>query len=178
MKPLLALCSLIASTSVAQEQELVFVKAFDDTVFFAPPSDERWEVQQNEYDSTHNRYVLTWSRFPIVDSLGRTVQPMIALILEPVADSTDVILYSVWKRRYTKFEVKRVFSDEHDEFSYPNVIAFDGFYDKANVRHSVFVAHMIHRRTGIQIICDSTEELFHLVEDDMRNFGKSVQFDE
>jgi len=119
-----------------------------------------------------------FERNAITDSKGREIKPVIALIIESVTDSSDVVMYSIAKRMNVPFDVTKVIGDDTTAFSYDNAVGYDGAYQKEDVKHIVLIAHMRHLYAGIQIICDATDEVYKKVEKDFRDFVKSVQFDD
>jgi hypothetical protein len=73
------------------------------------------------------------------------------------------------------FDVKKVLSHQGGDFSYSNVIGYEGEYQK-EVLHKVLIGHMRHEQAGVQIICDSSDGVYDQVEADMRSFMRSVKF--
>src|SRR5512147_868216 len=135
MKTLLALSLLFCTPALAQD--LVYFRAFGSKIYFAPPDSNRWELEQNSFDSTTSKHVLMFKSTPLLDSLGREIQPVLAIIAESVNDSMDVIAYSFWKRRQVPFEVTKVLTHEQGHFSFANVIGYEGSYKREDVVHKV-----------------------------------------
>jgi len=114
----------------------------------------------------------------IRDSQGREVQPVIAVIVESVKDSSDVIVYSIQKRASTAFTVNKVLSFEDGYFTHRNSIGYEGEYKKQDIIHKLLIAHMREKSVGLQVICDSTDDVYNQVEQDMRNFILAIGIDQ
>ncbi len=175
MRLFLTFCLLC---SFASAQELAFVRAFGSKVYFEPPDTSRWDLEQNVMDTLHVKYVLKFKHRPILDTEGREVEPVVAIIAESVKDSSDVIVYSAWKRIQTPFEVKKVLAYDSTLFTHRNVIGYEGQYEREGVVHMVLVVHMREHLVGVQVICDSSDEIFPQVEKDMRRFIRSIGIDQ
>jgi hypothetical protein len=144
-------------------------------ILYARPDATRWNIVKSEMDPKTNIYLLMFERNPIEDSEGRRVRPVIALICEQVKDGSDVVTYSVRKRRQVPFDVKQMLIPQKGHFSYPNSIGYEGEYHK-QVLHRVIVGHMRHKDVGVQIICDTSDSVYDKVQADMRKFLHSVTF--
>lgn len=101
-----------------------------------------------------------------------------AMIIEPVQDSADLIMYSVQKRTAVAYKVTKVLPSTSPMFSYRNTVGYEATYTSEKVPHSIYVAHMIFRNIGIEIICDSTTELIPKVKTDFQSFLQSITFNE
>lgn len=176
MRSIFILCVFLCS--LASAQELVYFQAFGSNVYFEPPDTSKWDLEQNMIDTLSSKHVLMFKRKPILDTKGREVEPVMAIIAESVKDSSDVIAYSAWKRMQTPFEVKKVLAYDSVLFSHRNVIGYEGQYEREDVTHMVFVIHMRERVLGLQVICDSSDEIFPQVENDMRRFIRSIGIDQ
>jgi hypothetical protein len=163
--------------SIATSQELTYVEAFGSRIYFELPDTSRWFPDENGMQSSE-KYLLMFKRSPILDSLGREVQPVIAAIAEKVNDSLDVITYSLLKRTQIPFSVKKVLTYEDSCFAQRNAVGYEGEYNRQDVIHKVFVVHMRYGSVGLQLVCDSTEGVYTAVEADMRRFIKSVGIDQ
>ncbi len=174
MKRLAALAFLFFQfVSVAEAQESF--TAHGSTVLCTPPDSSNWFVVKNGIDERSQKYLLMFQRKPIEDAQGRRVHPVIAIICEPIKEPVDVIKYSIAARVQVPFNVKKVLSHQGGDFSYTNVIGYEGEYEK-EVLHKVLIGHMRHQQVGVQIICDSSDGVYDQVEADMRSFMRSVNF--
>lgn len=173
----IALIFLLLVSSACFAKELVFVSALGSKVYFAPPDTTLWGLEKNEMSET-GKYIVEFVHVPVQDSIGREIQPVVAFIIESVEDSCDVIVYSIRKRSQTPFKVEKVLSYEDGHFSYPNAIGYEGSYTKGEITHRVIIAHMRQGSIGLQVICDSTEGIYHQVESDMRTFIYSIGIDQ
>jgi len=113
----------------------------------------------------------------IEDAEGRLIIPNMAIVYELVSDSTDVILYSFWRRKNLSLEITKVLTWEDGLFSHRNGVGYEGEYtDEKGLRHLALLVHLVNGKTGVQIICDATEGVYRQVEPAMRAFVKSVVF--
>ncbi len=151
--------------------------AHGSTVIYAAPDSSQWNLVNDGIHPKSGGYLLMFEHKPIADAQGRPIKPVIAVICEPVKDSSDVIKYSIAKRLQVPFEVKKMLIPQRGDFTYKNAVGFEGQYDKG-VIHKVLIGHMRHKEVGLQIICDSTDGVYDKVDSDMRNFLKSVNFKE
>jgi hypothetical protein len=148
------------------------------TVVYAKPDTSKWNILRNETDSASKKYVVQFKHAPIKDAEGRDIEPAMAIISEPVTDGSDAIAFSALKRATMPFTVKKVFSHEDGGLTCKYAVGYEGEYTRGDVLHKVFIAHMRHKEAGIQVICDSTDGVYSHVEQDMRDFVRSVTFKE
>jgi len=176
---ILSIIALLSWCQPGAAQGFRSFTAHGSTVVYELPDSTVWRVVKYEIASDGGEHVLMFKHSPILDSLGRQIQPVMAIISEPVHDSLDVIEYSLLKRSQIRFEVEveRVLTHEDGHFSYPNAIGFDGKYGE-EVIHKIIVGYLRHKQAGVQIICDSTPGVFRGVEPGMRAFLHSVSFKE
>lgn len=148
--------------------------AFGVKIMYKNLNTEKWKKDRSESSALRNSGMISYKHVPIRDSVGRTIEPMIAIIYEKLpSDSIDLILFSAQKRMNTRFEVDQVFSRENFNLKCKNTVGYYGHYEKGVV-HKVIVAHMVFKDVGLQIICDSTEEVYDQVNEDMERFVSSV----
>jgi hypothetical protein len=148
------------------------------TVVYAKPDASKWNLVRNEIDPAANKYVLMFKHTPIKDAQGRDIEPAMAIVSEPVTDGSDVVAYSALKRTTTPFTVKKLLTPQDGSLTYKNGVGYEGEYTRGDVLHKVFIAHMRHKDAGIQMICDSTDGVYSHVEQDMRDFLRSITFKE
>jgi hypothetical protein len=172
-KSIAIMAALLCFAVAAKAQESI--TAHGSTVLYARPDASNWNLVKNELDPKSNIYLLMFERNPIEDAEGRRIKPVIALICEPVNDSSNVIDYSIRKRAQVPFTVKQMLVYQKGHFTYPNSVGYEGEYERG-VLHKVFVGHLRHKEVGVQIICDSTDGVYGRVETDMRDFLRSVTF--
>jgi hypothetical protein len=177
MKTIIAIAfAFLLFVCVAGAQESF--TAFGSTVNFARPDSAHWKVVSDGMDAKSNKFLLMYQHSPIKDTEGRDIEPVIALICEPVPDSSDVIMYSIAKRTQVGFNVNKLLTWQDGSLTYKDSVGYDGDYKKGAVMHKVLVAHMRHGATGLQVMCDSTEGVYDKVEADMKNFLRSITFKE
>jgi hypothetical protein len=162
-----------ALVTIAQAQESF--TAHGSTLLYTAPDSSNWFVVKNGIDERSQKYLLMFQRKPIEDAQGRRVHPVIAVICEPIKEPLDVIRYSIAARVQVPFNVKKVLSHQGGDFSYTNVIGYEGEYEK-EVLHKVLIGHMRHEQVGVQIICYSSDGVYDRVEADMRSLMRSIKF--
>lgn len=114
----------------------------------------------------------------IKDKLGRDIFPTIGIVFEEVpASTTDVIMYSVNKRMNQPFNVDKVLSHEDGSMIYKNAIGYVGNYVSQGVTHKLWIAHMLYKNTGVQIVADGTSDVFDAIQPDVAAFFKSMDFE-
>lgn len=164
--------------SVVYAQETVFISAFNTNVYFDVPDTTKWSAVRDEFDSVIQKRFLMFTHNPIKDKKGRMVSPVMAIIVERVPDSSDLVMYTVEKRSSVPYKVTKVLTSASNIFSYRNTVGYEATYVSEKVPHSIYVAHMIFQNLGIEIICDSTTELLPKVKADFLAFLQSVVFNE
>ncbi|MGO9122696.1 MAG: hypothetical protein ACLQPD_34400 [Desulfomonilaceae bacterium] len=174
MKRTLAAGIIFFSLVILAEAQESFT-AHGSTALYSPPDSSNWFIVKNGIDERSQKYLLMFQRKPIEDAQGRRVHPVIAIICEPIKEPLDVIKYSIAARVQVPFNVKKVLSHQEGDFSYSNVIGYEGEYEK-EVLHKVLIGHLRHEQVGVQIICDSSDGVYDRVEADMRSFMRSVKF--
>lgn len=165
---------LLFISTLTYAQELSFITYSNIPIYFEIPDTSKWTCVQNELVNKYNKYVLMFKSNPIQDSSGYKIQPVISFIVETVQDSTNIISYSIQKRMQINFKVLKVLKVEDGYFDFPNSIGYEGEYSNEEIKHKVFIVHMIYNNIGVQIICDSTESVINVVEMEMKKFIKSV----
>jgi hypothetical protein len=176
MKELVAVVfAFFCLACVAQAQDSF--TAHGSTVIYIRPDPARWNVVHNGVDAKSKAFLLMFKHTPIKDPQGRDIEPVIAAICEPVADSSDVIMYSIRKRAQVPFDVKKLLTPQNGDFTHRNSVGYDGEYNRG-VLHKVIIGHLRHQGVGVQVICDSTDGVYDKVEADMRGFLRSITFKE
>ena len=175
MRKYLIIFLVICNYSLAQK--LAYIEVLDSKVFFEPPDSSNWSLEQNNMNE-HGRYILSFKHIPIIDTKGRKIVPMMSIVAEQIGDSIDVITYSIIKRSSVGFNVQKVLTYDDGHFEYKNVIGYEGDYEDEGVPHQLLIAHMVGDSIGLQVICDSTGDVYNQVENDMRRFIKQVGINE
>lgn len=173
---LVAISTLVLGFAAVRAQEAVYITAFESNVYFDVPDTTRWEVVRDELDTIKQKRILMFKHSPIKDSKGRMVSPVIAMNIDSLPDSTDLVMYSVNKRFAVQYTVTKVLVPSPEQFSYENAFGYLGTYTSYKVKHSIIVAHMIYKNLGVEIICDATTELMPKVRKDCNAFVKSIHF--
>jgi len=174
MKRLLASVFIFFQFVIVAEAQESFT-SHGSTLLYTPPDSSNWFIVKNGIDERSQKYLLMFQRKPIEDAQGRRVHPVIAVICERIKEPLDVINYSIAARVQVPFDVKKVLSHQGGDFTYSNVIGYEGEYEK-EVLHKVLIGHMLHEQVGVQIICDSSDGVYDQVEAEMRSFMRSVKF--
>ena len=155
------------------------VSIFGETLLYEVPSQAIWNKPLINYDDDRSVGSIVYTHNPIMDSEGRSVSPVMAIIYEKLSsDSMDLIIYStiVRMRQGVSFEIDSISTAEDMGMNYHNSIYYDGYYYRDNIKHEVIVVHMVKGNIGIQIICDSTDEVYSQVFLDMQKFVQSIKF--
>jgi hypothetical protein len=175
MKTFIAVALTFFQFAVAAAAEESFT-ANGSTVVFTRPDPAQWILVQNGVDAKSGKYLVMFKHKPIKDAEGRDVEPVMALISEPVTDSSDIVTYSIHKRTQVPLEVKKLITYKDGGFAYQNAVGYEAEYTRKDVLHKVLLGHLRHKEAGLQVICDSTDGVYDKVEDDMRNFLRSINF--
>ncbi len=105
----------------------------------------------------------TYKRAPITDKNHREIIPNLSFIIEEVADTTDIVLYSIGKRERLKFNVLDAFTalSKPQLLKHKYALGFKGTYtDSKQLEHTIYYVIYIHKGKAIQVVCDVTSELF------------------
>lgn len=170
--------ALTLSAAYVCAQDAVYIMAFDAKVYFEVPDTTQWMVARDELDTATHKRFLMFKHTPIKDKKGRMVMPVIAMIIDSIPDSSNLVMYSVYKRSVVPYQVTKVLTPSAALYSYDNALGYLGTYTSNKVKHSIVVAHMIYNNLGVEIICDSTTEIMKNVDKDFRAFIKSIHFTE
>lgn len=164
---------LIGFESLAKAKELTVIDA---KIVFDEPDSKVWKVAEEQYDSDRKRGLIMFNRSPIKNPQGVLVAPVIAVVYEAISNDMDLVRYSVQVRTRVPFEVDKMFLPKDGGFTYANSLGYEGHLDQEGVKHTLLIAHMVYKNVGVQIVGDSTTDIFPQVESDMRQFMKSIQF--
>jgi hypothetical protein len=140
-----------------------------------------WSVVDDHLPVQGTKGVLAFKHSPILDSLGRPIEPIIAIVFEEIPDSIDidVIEYSVPRIGTKPWGFKNDLLGGYPEYSSDiNSVFFKGEYTREGVDHVVRLGYIIDDLFGLEIIADATEEVFPYVESDIASFMKSVRLNE
>ena len=100
-------------------------------------------------------------------------------MFDKIPKDMDVIHYSINCRMGVGFEVEKVFTHHDGIISLKNAVGYIGKYiDSQNIEHTIIVVHAIHKEMGVQIIMDTTTELFPIVENEFNKTLKTLKFTE
>lgn len=154
------------------------IEAFGINILYEIPDIAVWKKDSSVFRESVQRGMISYKHTPIKDNLGRDIEPVVAIVYEELpSDSIDPILFSANKRATAGFDVDGVFSPEDFELSHENTIGYYGHYEKGGVIHNVIIAHMVYKNVGVQVICDSTKDVYDHVKEDMESFVGSVKFE-
>ena len=152
------------------------INEFSSKIQFKCLDTTEWIIITDQSPRLNSKGVLMFKHIPIKDSIGRRVEPVIALVYEKVIDSLDVIEYSVGIIGTKPFKVKYELLGGFPDFSLDRFsVVYKGEYLRENIKHLVMLGYILNENIGIEIIGDSTEEIFPKVEYDIKNFIKSVK---
>ena len=103
----------------------------------------------------------SFQRNPIKNKNGTNIFPNISFLVEEAGDLTDVILYSLQKRRKMPFDMDSTFIHEDGRLKIKNAIGYLGHtvYEDGS-KHTVLIVHALVDKKGIQIVMDMTSDLY------------------
>ena len=173
-----SLLTILLILTISPSQERVTISAFGTEFSYQPPAFAKWNLVQEVAPREGFKGVVMYKRTPIYDSLGRPVEPVIALLYEQVPDSMDAIVFSVNKLGEKPFTVHQDTLLAHPDFtSHNNSFGWKAHYTRSGVEHTIYLAYFRENQLGIEIITDSTTGVFEVVEPDMLAFIKSVRIE-
>ena len=153
---------------------------FNPKISFDKPDTSVWILNMDKLPDKESKGLISYLRKPVYDSLGRSIRPMMAIVFENLKDSIDAVAYSAnyWfgnNPYHVKYNLLGGYPDySSDRFA----VMFDGVYYRSGVKHKVMMGFIVRYKIGIQIICDSVDDVFLQVESDMKKFIKSVHIEE
>jgi hypothetical protein len=151
------------------------INEFIPKIRFKTLDSSEWILTTDELPTNNSRGVLMFKHNSIIDSFGRPVEPVIAILYENIKDSIDVIEYSIGLLGQKPFKIKHELLGGYPELSSDKYsIVFRGEYLRENVKHLVMIGYILSGNIGIEIIGDATEEIYPKVESDLKDFLKSV----
>lgn len=135
---------------------------------------DTWELyEKNNYE---NKILYAYKRKPVYNKDSIRIIPNIALIIEAVDPMMDVVNFSGIKRFLRQFNIEETFTHEDPRISFESCIAYKGNYeDERQLHHTVYIVHAVYKNKGVQIIMDSTTDVFHLVEDEFIAVMQSIK---
>ena len=122
---------------------------------------EHWRFIERK-DHGH-ALVYTYKRDFILDSVGRKIDSQISFLIESVDSTADVVLYSIYKRSKTPFEVVSMFSHEDGTMKFKYGVGYQGKYFDSGLQHRIYVVYGIYNTMGITMVMDTTEEIAEIV---------------
>src|SRR6478609_10169169 len=134
---------------------------------------QEWKLY-DEKESAKS-YICVFKRTPFTDTAGHEIIPNIAVISEEVDSSMDVVTYSIRLRNKTGFNVTHTLTSTDLKCSCKNLIAYRGTYaDRKGFSHTIYIIYIIKNNVGIQIVLDTTTDLFPKCDKEFRKFMKSI----
>jgi hypothetical protein len=149
-------------------------------IAFTLPSD-KWNLAES-HDSEDSKAMYRYKREAIIDSKGNKIMPNIAFIFEKLEDNMDAVNYSIQVRMKLGpifKNIKNMFvpGDDSKLLSYNNALGYFVEYSyPADVTHTVVVVHAVNERIGIQVIMDSTNDVYPIIKDEFESTLKSLRF--
>ncbi len=161
---------LLFSTSVVGQK----IKIKEAGIEFILPN-KLWNLTLQ--DQQNQIFIHQYKREEIISN-GFQVIPNLAIIVEPVPDSMNVIEFSLLKRMSVPFSVLETFisTDDNSPIQFENAIAYKGIYeDKQEIEHTILLVHLINDLKGIQFIIDITSGLYQETEDELLEIIGSIR---
>ncbi len=179
MKTAILALLFFAPSSVAWGQSEI--EAFGTKILFTKPDEGIWTLVQETAPSERSKGSRMFKRAPIIGTKGLPVEPVLALIFEQVTQTTDTIIYSLngLMRHQQSFQLKWEALGGYPDYSCDRYsIVYKGEYTRSGFLHKVYLCYILHKGVGVEIIADSTEDVFDQVEADMLSFIKAVVIQE
>lgn len=111
----------------------------------------------------NNKFIWhSFKRNAIKNIEGRNIFPNISFLVEEAGDMSDVILFSMQKRRNMPFEVDSTFIHEDGKLKIKNAIGYLGHttYQDGS-KHTVLIVHALVDKKGIQVVMDMTTDIYN-----------------
>jgi hypothetical protein len=139
-------------------------------------NDTFWMQVTSNKDKTPTSTIYRFKRQALQTPEGKQVVPVISVIVEPVADSIDIMLYSSLKRVKTPLDIEEVINPGKDPLTFPNAIAFrGGFTDPAGTRHKTTLIYLIHKNKGMQMVMDIDQQLWDVFQEEFYGVIRSIE---
>ena len=170
---------LLASGQSNGTIEYLAIKNQIPTVRFNLPDVREWNLIVDASPEPGNKGVLMFKHKPIdIECSDCKVEPVIAVLYEPIPDSLDAVAYSVNCLGTKPYQLDYTLLGGYPEHSGDKYsVVFDAQYVRDEVEHTVILTYITNHNFGIEIICDSTTEAFPTVEEEMRTFVKHFSTD-
>jgi hypothetical protein len=142
----------------------------------------KWNLVQSDEDNNLKRALFRYRREAITDSNGNKIMPNIAFVFEEVDKKIDVVNYSVAVRIRTGAIFKNIKSmfvpgDDSNLLKIDNALGYVIEYiDTNNVSHTVDIVHALNNGIGIQVIMDTTTDLYPTVKSEFDSTLKSLKY--
>jgi len=150
-------------------------KTFNANIVFQRPDTSIWNLIKETEPNGNSKGSIVFKRKAIIDSLGRPVEPMMAIVIENLHDSLDVVEYSVNYFGHAPYHLKYTLLGGYPEYSADkHSIIFNCEYIREGTIHTILLGFIVYKGIGLQIICDCTDSVYPKAQKDMRNFIKSV----
>jgi hypothetical protein len=173
MKPFIIISLLIFFAFTGNSQEQII--KFNPKIAFSKPDQNSWRVVSYEAPNEGNKGILMYKHLPILDSLGYSIEPVLAVLYENINEKVDVIEYSVSTLASKPYDIQRKLLGGYPAYSQDkHSVVFKGYYEREGIKHTVLLGYILYKKVGIEIIGDATSDVFNLVEKDFSIFLKSV----
>ena len=178
---LTALFFCVSVMIFAQHKEAggFLINDFIENVEINVPDVESWNLITDSGPKQGSKGLLMFKRKPILDSMNRQVEPVMAILYEQNPEAKDAIEYSVGLIGTKNFKLKWQLLGGFPEYSLDkHSVVFEGTYYRDSIEHSVLIAYILCNNVGVEIICDSTTEIYPQVEKEMSEFIKAFRINE
>jgi hypothetical protein len=177
MKAAILLIFLFISSNIAWGQTTI--DAFGSKIIFTGPNEKMWKLAQKIDPSESSKGVRMFKREQIIGTMGLPVEPVLALVFEKVTEPIDTIEYSVNVLSNKTYKLKWDLLGGYPDYSSDkHSVVYKFEYTVSGVLHKGYLCYILHKNVGVEIIADSTEDIFKNVESDMLAFFKSVAIQE
>ena len=173
MKVAILTIFLIISSSAVWGQTTI--DAFGSKISFISPNEKVWKLTQKIEPSKSSKGLRMFKHEKIIGTVSLPVEPVIALIFEQVIEPIDTIEYSVNRLSNKPYKLKWDLLGGYPDYSSDKHSAVFKFeYTRSGILHKGYLCYILFKNVGLEIIADSTFDVFEKVAPDMRVFIKSV----
>lgn len=138
-------------------------------------NDSLWKRNTSQNDNTKTATVYHYTRIPIETPDGKKVIPTIAVVIETVQDSMDVMVFATIKKSKTPFDVEEMFTSANGLMQYQKAIGYRGGYtDRTGTRHTIMIIYLINKNKGVQMVMDIPRELYDEYKGEFEEVIRSI----
>ena len=140
----------------------------------------KWKVlYEQEIEGANRRGIYGYKRQAILDSEGRPIEPVIGFVFRPVPkDANPIIWIGIYRAKLVKAAGMELVESLNRSL-FPGLPLGMGWLttsEKGGIEHTVKLVGAIDGEVGVQVIMDSTTDVFAAVEQEFDFTLKSLRF--